>query len=57
MWVQSVKKLDEETTVFLWQDGSMSVSNTTEGIVNLTPEQTNLFMQICKEVLKENEGV
>lgn len=57
MWSQSVKKLDEETTVFLWEDGSMSVSNTTAGIVNLTVEQTNKFMQICKEVLKENEGV
>ena len=54
MWHQSVKKLDDETTVFLWENGSMSVSNTEAGIINLTVEQTNKFIDICKEVLAEN---
>ena len=56
MWHQSVKKLDDETTVFLWENGSMSVSNTEAGIINLTVEQTNKFIDICKEVLQENEN-
>ena len=54
MRVEKVKVLDPETSVILWDDGSMSVSNIKRGSIYLNQEQVDKFAKICEEVLKEN---
>lgn len=54
MRVEKVKVLDPETSVILWDDGSMSVSNIKRGSIYLNQDQVDKFAKICEEVLKEN---
>ena len=53
MRVEKVKVLDPETSVILWDDGSMSVSNIKRGSIYLNQEQVDKFSKICEEVLKD----
>jgi hypothetical protein len=53
MRVEKVKVLDPETSVILWDDGSMSVSNIKRGSIYLNQEQVDKFAKICEEVLRD----
>jgi len=53
MRVEKVKVLDPETSVILWDDGSMSVSNIKRGSIYLNQKQVDKFAKICEEVLRD----
>lgn len=53
MRVEKVEVLDPETSVILWNDGSMSVSNIKRGSIYLNQEQVDKFAKICEGVLRD----